>query len=178
VARLGGDLRVAVNCSPRQFAGDGIVDVVRSALAASGLRPDRLEIEITESMLIKEDQSVVRQLNELRAMGCGISLDDFGTGYSSLSYLARYPIDKIKIDRAFIASVADRRRTQAVVRAIVDLATAFGMETIAEGVEDEEQLQILRRLGCVEVQGYLFARPKPIAEFGKLTPVHSASRAA
>ena len=178
VARLGGDLRVAVNCSPRQFAGPGIVAAVRSALADSGLSPDRLEIEITESMLLKEDQQVSRQLTELRSLGSRISMDDFGTGYSSLSYLQRYPIDRIKIDRSFIASIAEQPQTQAVVRAIIDLATAFNIHTIAEGVETDEQLQMLRRLGGFEVQGYLFSRPKPIEEFLAETGGRGASLAA
>ena len=164
IARLSTDLRVAVNCSVKQFNGAGIVGAVRDALDRSGLAPDRLEIEITESMLINETQSVSRQLAELREIGCHISLDDFGTGYSSLSYLARYPIDKIKIDRAFISTLGRSRQAQAVVKAIVQLAQAFSMETVAEGVEDDEQRSILREIGCYEMQGYFFDRPKPMGK--------------
>ncbi len=178
VARLGGDMRVAVNCSPRQFAGPGVLAAVRGALAGSGLPADRLEIEITESMLLKEDHQVSRQLSELRSLGARISMDDFGTGYSALSYLQRYPIDKIKIDRSFIASIVEQPERQALVKAIIDLATAFNIHTIAEGVECEEQLQIVRKLGSFEAQGYLFSTPKPIGEFVAVAGGKSASVAA
>jgi len=178
VAQLCGDLRVAVNCSPRQFAGAGILGAVRSALAASGLPAERLEIEITESMLMKEDQQVSRQLGELRSLGSRISMDDFGTGYSALSYLQRYPIDKIKIDRSFIASIVEQPERQALVKAIIELATAYNIPTIAEGVESVEQLQIVRTLGGFEAQGYLFSMPKPIGAFAAATGGKSGSLAA
>jgi len=178
VAQLCGDLRVAVNCSPRQFAGAGILGAVRSALAASGLPAERLEIEITESMLRKEEQQVSRQLGELRSLGSRISMDDFGTGYSALSYLQRYPIDKIKIDRSFIASIVEQPERQALVKAIIELATAYNILTIAEGVESVEQLQIVRKLGGFEAQGYLFSMPKPIGAFAAATGGKSGSLAA
>ena len=165
VARFSDNLRVAINCSPRQFAGAGVVPAVREALAESGLSADRLEIEITESMLLKEHAHVSRQLSQIRSLGARISMDDFGTGYSSLSYLERYPIDKIKIDRAFTNALTERPQTHALVRAIVELARAFGIHTVAEGVETDVQLQVLRKLGCFEVQGYLFSAPRPIEEF-------------
>ena len=153
--------RVAVNCSPVQFKRSNIVETVRKALEASGLEPGRLEVEITESMLIQDDENVTRRLRELQALGVRISMDDFGTGFSCLSYLERYPINTIKIDQSFVAKLASGKKTRAIVRAIIDLANGLNMSTIAEGVETKEQLQALRELGCFEAQGYLFRRPGP-----------------
>ena len=129
------------------------------ALAASGLEPSRLELEITESIFLEGLDTTNRMLHGLRAIGVRIALDDFGTGYSSLSYLQSFPFDKIKIDRSFIQDLLTRPGAVAIVRAITDLARALGMETTAEGVEENDQLAELRKHGCSSVQGYLFSRP-------------------
>ncbi|RKE45634.1 MULTISPECIES: EAL domain-containing protein [unclassified Sphingomonas] len=152
-------IRVAVNVSPLQFRNSGLQAIILQALAHSGLAPDRLEIEITESVFLDGEDPVIALLHTLRAMGIRVALDDFGTGYSSLSYLRSFPFDKIKIDRSFITSIATDPSAAAIVRAIVDLATALDMETTAEGVEDTGQLDLLRGEGCGYIQGYLFSRP-------------------
>ena len=158
-----GDLRVAVNVSAAQFTTPGLEHCVVSALAASGLRPDRLELEITESVLIGDADSVTACLHRLRALGIRIALDDFGTGYSSLNYLRRFPFDKIKIDRSFVSEIADAD-TAAIVRAIVGLGGRMGASITAEGVENDVQLSCIRREGCTEAQGYLLSRPLPALE--------------
>ncbi len=152
-------VRVAVNVSPLQFRNTGFRAIILQALAHSGLAPGRLEIEITESVFLDGEGPVIALLHTLRAMGIRVALDDFGTGYSSLSYLRSFPFDKIKIDRSFITSIASDPSAAAIVRAIVDLATALDMETTAEGVEDTGQLNLLRSEGCGNIQGYLFSRP-------------------
>jgi len=153
------DVRVAVNVSSVQFRRPGLANVLIQALAASGLDPKRLEVEITESIFLESSEALIAVLHSLRAMGIRIALDDFGTGYSSLSYLQSFPFDKIKIDRSFIQQLLSRAGSTAIVRAITDLARALGMETTAEGVENPEQLAELRLQGCSSVQGYLFSRP-------------------
>jgi len=153
------DVRVAVNVSSVQFRRPGLANVLIQALAASGLDPRRLEVEITESIFLESSEALIAVLHSLRAMGIRIALDDFGTGYSSLSYLQSFPFDKIKIDRSFIQQLLSRAGSTAIVRAITDLARALGMETTAEGVENPEQLAELRLHGCSSVQGYLFSRP-------------------
>jgi len=153
------DVRVAVNVSSVQFRRPGLANVLIQALAASGLDPRRLEVEITESIFLESSEALIAVLHSLRAMGIRIALDDFGTGYSSLSYLQSFPFDKIKIDRSFIQQLLSRAGSTAIVRAITDLARALGMETTAEGVENPEQLAELRLQGCSSVQGYLFSRP-------------------
>jgi diguanylate cyclase (GGDEF)-like protein len=152
-------MRVSVNVSPLQFRSPGLAAVILQALARSGLEPRRLEIEITESVFLDGAGPVVDLLHRLRAMGIRIALDDFGTGYSSLSYLRSFPFDKIKIDKAFVDAVARDACATAIVRAIVELAAALKMETTAEGVEDEDQLAMLRAQGCSSIQGYIFSRP-------------------
>jgi diguanylate cyclase (GGDEF)-like protein len=154
-----GDLRVAVNVSPIQFRNSGFANIVFQALTRSGLPAKRLEVEITESVFLEGTTSTLDLLHRLRALGVRIALDDFGTGYSSLSYLRSFPFDKIKIDRSFITPVASDEGAAAIVRAIVDLAAAFDMETTAEGVEDEDQLAKLRAQGCGSIQGFLFSHP-------------------
>ena len=153
------DVRVAVNVSSVQFRKPGLVNVLMQALAASGLDPRRLEVEITESIFLESSEALIAVLHSLRNLGIRIALDDFGTGYSSLSYLQSFPFDKIKIDRSFIQQMLSRSGSTAIVRAITDLARALGMETTAEGVENPEQLAELRQHGCSSVQGYLFSRP-------------------
>jgi diguanylate cyclase (GGDEF)-like protein/PAS domain S-box-containing protein len=159
-----GNLNVAVNLSPAQFRSPGIVQVVVSALAASGLPPERLELEITEGTLLQDSETTLSILYQLRALGVRIAMDDFGTGYSSLSYLQSFPFDKIKIDRSFIRDIADGVGSLNIVRAVTALAKGFGMTTTAEGVETKEQLDILRAEGCTEMQGYLFSKPLPASE--------------
>ncbi|NJC35254.1 diguanylate cyclase (GGDEF)-like protein [Sphingomonas jejuensis] len=161
-------VRVAVNVSPLQFRNSGFPAIVMQALAASGLPPERLEIEITESVFLEGEEAVVALLHRLRSMGIRIALDDFGTGYSSLSYLRGFPFDKIKIDRSFVTDVARDAGSAAIVRAIVHLAKALGMDITAEGVEDAAQLSRLRGEGCDNIQGYLFSRPVSSSEVDAL----------
>jgi diguanylate cyclase (GGDEF)-like protein len=172
------DVRVAVNVSSVQFRRPGLQNVILQALAASGLEPKRLEVEITESIFLESLDSTLAVLHALRALGVRIALDDFGTGYSSLSYLQSFPFDKIKIDRSFIEQLLTRSGASAIVRAITDLARALGMETTAEGVEDSEQLAELRRHGCGSVQGYLFSRPLDARAAKALLEASRGARAA
>ena len=155
-----GDLRVAVNVSAIQFQKSGFEQAVLGALAGSGLAPQRLELEITESILVADAEAVITCLHRLRALGVRIAMDDFGTGYSSLSYLRRFPFDKIKIDRSFIRDIADPDAA-AIVRAIVGIGTQLGASITAEGVETDEQLARVRQEGCAEVQGFYFSQPLP-----------------
>ena len=161
--RLPDRVRVAVNISPVQVQHASLGQTVRSALAASGLSPSRLELEITESVLMRDSGLVRDVLSGLRNLGVGIALDDFGTGYSSLSYLRDLPFDKLKIDRSFVAAITDPG-TAAIVRAIVGLGHGLGMSVTAEGVETVEQLALVRGEGCTQVQGYLISRPAPLDE--------------
>jgi diguanylate cyclase (GGDEF)-like protein len=158
-----GGVKIAVNVSPVQFRSPAFALKVATALAISGLPPQRLELEITEAVLIRDDESARVMLHQLRELGVRIALDDFGTGYSSLSYLQRFPFDKIKIDRSFIKDVAESGGSSCIVQAVVNIATARNMTTTAEGVETEQQLEILRRLGCTEMQGYLYSPALPAA---------------
>ncbi len=153
---------VAVNVSPHQLDGScRFINVVKNALQASGLPPRRLELEITESALLRTGTDVVGLLHELRALGVRISMDDFGTGYSSLSQLRSFPFDKIKIDRSFVQDLATDAESAAVVRAIAALGTSLGMPTTAEGVETQEQAVLIRDCGCSTIQGYLVSKPVP-----------------
>jgi diguanylate cyclase (GGDEF)-like protein len=154
------DVCVAVNLSPAQFRSRNLVPSVVSALAVSGLAACRLELEITESVLLQDSDVTLATLHKLRALGVRISMDDFGTGYSSLSYLRSFPFDKIKIDRSFVSELA-RDDSMAIVRAVTGLGKSLGISTTAEGVETNEQLALLRLEGCTEVQGYLFSPPRP-----------------
>ena len=163
-----GGIRVAVNLSPVQFKGGTLVLDVLAALGASSLPAERLELEITESVLLQDTESTLATLNQLKELGVRISMDDFGTGYSSLAYLRKFPFDKIKIDRSFIRDLADKPDSIAIVRAVAGLGSTLGMSTTAEGVETEDQLEQLRREGCTEVQGYLFSRPLPASQIAAL----------
>ena len=159
---------VAVNLSPAQFRSPGLVQVVVSALAASGLPPERLELEITEGTLLQDSETTLSMLYQLRVLGVLIVMDDFGTGYSSLSYLQSFPFDKIKIDRSFVKDIADGVGSLNIVRAVAALANGLGMTTTAEGVETQEQMDTVRAEGCTEMQGYLFSKPLPIVELEAL----------
>ncbi|AUC99876.1 hypothetical protein CWS35_28130 [Bradyrhizobium sp. SK17] len=165
-------IHVAVNVSPVQFKSQTLALNVAAALAASGLAPSRLELEITEAVLIRDDEAALDVLHQLRELGVRIALDDFGTGYSSLSYLQRFPFDKIKIDRAFIKDLAGTGASSTIVQAVVNIAAASDMTTTAEGVETEQQRNLLRILGCTEMQGYLFSRPVPAAEVRRFLSSH------
>jgi diguanylate cyclase (GGDEF)-like protein len=158
------NVRVAVNLSPVQFKHGGLLSAVADALATSGLPASRLDLEITESVLLEKTDVNLATLNQLNDLGVRISMDDFGTGYSSLSYLRSFRFDKIKIDRSFVRDLAKNSDSLAIVRAIADLGTSFGMTIIAEGVETEDQLKHVELEGCTEVQGFLFSAPRPASE--------------
>jgi diguanylate cyclase (GGDEF)-like protein len=159
------DIRVAVNVSPAQFHAGGLVATVRAVLAESGLAPHRLELEITEGVLLRDSDLTRTALLDLKALGVRISLDDFGTGYSSLSYLRRMPLDKIKVDRSFVMALGHDPAAHALVRSIIGLATVLGLETNAEGVETKGQANMLREEGCQEAQGFFFGHPVPAERF-------------
>jgi diguanylate cyclase (GGDEF)-like protein len=157
-------VKVAVNLSPAQFCYGDLCRDVRAALAAAKLAPERLELEITESILIKDTRAAKKLMHELQDIGVHLAMDDFGTGYSSLSYLRDFAFDKIKIDKSFVDSLGSNRSGDAVVRAVARLATDLGVKTVAEGVETDEQRTHLRDEGCTYLQGYFFSKPKPVEE--------------
>ena len=161
-------LTVAINVSPKQFACSSLSNTILQALMNSGLAPSRLELEITESIFIANVQETLSTLHNLRNLGVRISLDDFGTGYSSLSYLRSFPFDKVKIDRSFVQDLDTETNAHAVIRAITTLATALNMDTLAEGVEEESQLEVLRAEGCRNIQGFLFSRPVPASDIAAM----------
>jgi EAL domain-containing protein (putative c-di-GMP-specific phosphodiesterase class I) len=161
-------ISVAVNVSPVQFKTPSLVLRVISALAASGLPAHRLELEVTESVLMQNNEATLSMLHQIRDLGVRISMDDFGTGYSSLSYLRSFPFDKIKIDQSFIGDLTKGDEAVAIVHAILSLATSLKMTTTAEGVETVEQQRLLQATGCNEMQGYLFSPPRRAAEIARL----------
>ena len=162
------EMKVAVNLSPVQFRSRNLVQIVVSALANSGLSADRLEVEITESVLLQDNAANIKVLHELRDLGVRIAMDDFGTGYSSLSYLRSFPFDKIKIDRSFVSDLTNHGDALAIVKAVASLGASLGMVTTAEGVETAAQFDRLRLEGCTEVQGYLVSEPRQGADLAKL----------
>ncbi|WP_028133818.1 PAS-domain containing protein [Bradyrhizobium japonicum] len=161
------DVSVAVNLSPVQFRSRGLVAMVTSALAEAGLPPQRLELEVTETALLDDSEATIGILHQLRALGVRVSLDDFGVGYSSLSYLRKFPFDRIKIDRSFVGTLGESPESVAIVRTIASLGSVLGVETTAEGVETEEQLDFVRECGCTAVQGYYFGKPCLASEVGR-----------
>jgi EAL domain-containing protein (putative c-di-GMP-specific phosphodiesterase class I) len=167
-AKWPGHVKISVNLSPVQFRNPGLVNVVVNALVASGLAPERLELEITETALLEDSEATLTMLYRLRELGVRIAMDDFGTGYSSLSYLQSFPFDRIKIDRSFIKDIADTVGSLNIVRAVAALANGLGMATTAEGVETQEQLETVKSEGCTEMQGFLFSRPRPVEEIEQL----------
>ncbi|MFT4438716.1 putative bifunctional diguanylate cyclase/phosphodiesterase [Caballeronia sp. 15715] len=179
--RWPGSLRVSVNLSAAQFRGNSLVDAVTSALRESGLAPHRLELEITESLMLENTDAVLCVLRQLQRIGVSIAMDDFGTGYSSLSYLTMFPFDRIKIDQSFTRGIGQRPEAEAVIRAVMGICTNLGIVSTAEGVETNAQLDFLSRAGCDEAQGYLFSPPRPEQEVANFlaswTPSES-SRAA
>jgi diguanylate cyclase (GGDEF)-like protein len=162
------DLHIAVNLSPLQFKSGTIVLDVVAALGASGLKPSRLELEITETTLLQDTEATVTMLQQLRDLGVRISMDDFGTGYSSLGYLRKFPFDKIKIDQSFIRDLGENADSIAIVRAVAGLGRGLGIATTAEGVETKEQLRRVREEGCTEAQGFLFSEPRSAEELPAL----------
>lgn len=158
-------IRVAVNLSARQFASEGLLDEIDAALADSDLPVDSLELEITESMVMSDPESVIRLLGAIHDKGIHIALDDFGTGHSSLAYLKRFPIDCLKVDRAFIKDTPENTDDVAIAKTIIAMAQALGLSTVAEGVETSAQRELMRELGCEQIQGYFFSRPLAADDF-------------
>ena len=158
------DIKVAVNLSPAQFKSRTLILDVTSALGVSGLRASRLELEITESVMLQDTEAVLMTLRQIQDLGVRISMDDFGTGYSSLSYLRKFPFDKIKIDQSFVRDLSERADSAAIVKAVATMSASLGMDTTAEGVETLEQLERVRLEGCTEVQGYFYSKPRPARE--------------
>jgi EAL domain-containing protein (putative c-di-GMP-specific phosphodiesterase class I) len=162
------DVCVAVNLSPAQFRTSNLLSIVMDTLKQSGLSPKRLELEITETLLLEKSSQVLASLHALRALGVRVSMDDFGTGYSSLSYLRSFPFDKIKVDQSFVRGLDSNRDAQAIIRSIASLGKGLGVTITAEGVETEAELSCLRAEGCHEGQGFLFSRARPNAEIVEL----------
>ncbi len=158
-------LKLSVNLSPLQFLQDDLVGAIERVLGDTGLDPARLELEVTEGLLIKDAQGALAVLQRLKTLGLQISMDDFGTGYSSLSYFRMFPFDKVKIDRSFVADMLVNPQARAIIRSVIGLGRGLGVPVVAEGVETAEQLDALRAEGCDQVQGYLIARPNPISHF-------------
>ena len=159
---------MAVNVSSRQFFEGTLYDTVMSALEVHGVAPALLELELTESTLMANTDDTIATLRELKGRGLQISIDDFGTGYSSLAYLCRFPIDKLKVDIAFVRNITTSADDAVVAHAIIEMAHSLGLKAIAEGVETAEQLAHLRRIGCDQVQGYHLSRPVPAGELEAL----------
>ena len=157
-------MNIALNVSGRQFEKQNLIEIIKAALQDTMISPQCLELEITESIIMRNPEKAIRILTELNALGIGISIDDFGTGYSSLSYLKRLPLNFLKIDQSFVTSLASDPKDQAIVRATIAMARSLNLKTIAEGVETEAQLSFLQEHGCDEIQGYLFSRPLPAEE--------------
>ncbi len=171
-------VRIAVNLSPAQFRSKELVPAVVRALADSGVAPHRLELEVTETVMMQDSEAASATLGQLRKLGVRIALDDFGTGYSSLSFLQKFPFDKIKIDRSFVNALLDTRdEARLIARAVVRFAVSLGKTTTAEGVETEAQLAILRQEGCTEMQGFYFSRPKRSSDIAALWYAQDAKAA-
>jgi diguanylate cyclase (GGDEF)-like protein len=165
-----GHVKVAVNLSPAQLTNRNLVNVVKKALADSGMDARRLQLEITETVLLQNTFATLARLHELRKLGAQIALDDFGTGYSSLSYLRSFPFDKIKIDQSFIQDMSNGAEPLAIVNAVAGLAKCLNMISTAEGVETQQQMDTVQSIGCTEMQGYLFSRARPAREIGQFFP--------
>jgi EAL domain-containing protein (putative c-di-GMP-specific phosphodiesterase class I) len=161
-------LQLAVNLSPVQFQHGDLVGLVHTVLLETGLSPSRLELEITESVLIDDFPSAVSILRRLKQLGVRIAMDDFGSGYSSLSYLQSFPFDKIKIDKTFVANLDHSPQSAAIIRAVIGLGRGLELPIVAEGVETKSQLDFLTREACDQVQGYVVGRPLPIEDYADL----------
>jgi EAL domain-containing protein (putative c-di-GMP-specific phosphodiesterase class I) len=164
---------IAINLSPIQLRSPNLLPTIVNALAETGIDPGRVEFEITESVLMHDSEANIQVLNRMHQLGLKIALDDFGTGYASLNYLLTFPFDKIKIDRSFVTDLESRQEAQAIVGAVISLANQLGMCTLAEGVEEEAQLQQLRAHGCEMVQGWLFGKAMPAEHYGTVKRVMS-----
>jgi EAL domain-containing protein (putative c-di-GMP-specific phosphodiesterase class I) len=164
----GTPLRISVNLSPRQLSDPGLVDSVSAVLAVTGLEPDRLSLEITESAFTDDPARALDVLKRLKELGVQLELDDFGTGYSSLTYVRMFPIDALKIDRSFVQGVCQSAEDAAIVEAVISMGRALGVNVVAEGVESEDQSQALQTLGCTLAQGFLFSRPVPASALADL----------
>jgi EAL domain-containing protein (putative c-di-GMP-specific phosphodiesterase class I) len=162
------ELQVSVNCSAQQFQRESFVEAVRAVLRETGVPAQRLDLEITESVIIQHSEAVIARFQALDDMGVRISIDDFGTGYSSLSYLKRFAIHQLKIDQSFVRDISSDPDDAAIVSAIIAIAHSLGLQVVAEGLEAPEQLAFLRSLGCDVAQGYYFSKPVPAEEFGRL----------
>jgi EAL domain-containing protein (putative c-di-GMP-specific phosphodiesterase class I) len=160
---------IAVNLSPKQFIDPNLLDNIRRIVKETGIDARKLEVEITESTLMSNVEDAIEVMKQLRSMGIRIAIDDFGTGYSSLAVLKRFPVDKLKIDRSFVAKLTDERSDQKIVRAIIAMAHTLQIGVVAEGIEDMEQFKILKNAKCDVGQGYLFARPEPAEKAFKLS---------
>jgi EAL domain-containing protein (putative c-di-GMP-specific phosphodiesterase class I) len=169
-------LQIAVNLSPVQFQHGDLPGLVHTVLLETGLAADRLELEITEGVLIGDFSRAVSILRRLKALGVRIAMDDFGTGYSSLSYLQSFPFDKIKIDQAFISNLDRNAQSTAIIRAVIGLGHGLNLPVSAEGVETNEQMNFLKRESCDEVQGFLFGRPQPIEAYADLVGREASAR--
>jgi len=172
--------KVAANLSPVQFRRGNLVDIISRILTESGLPPNRLMLEITESVLMQGSSENLEILHQLRRLGISIVLDDFGTGYSSLSYLRLFPFDQIKIDRSFVSELASNADCAAIVSAVASLGRSLQIDTVAEGVETQDQLVLARASGCTHAQGFLFGRPCPASEldFTRFSKGEAAQRIA
>ena len=176
--RLGVEVPVSVNLSPRQFQGNGLLSQVAAALDACGLPSASLTFEITESTVMEDISGARDIMKKLNRLGVRLAIDDFGTGHSSLAYLKQFPVQEVKVDRAFVKGVAEDRVDSAIVRAVIELANAIGIAAVAEGVETSDQVAGLRMLGCHVAQGYYFSHPLPASEFDELLKRHFARAAA
>ena len=159
---------VAVNLSARQFLDPGLVTTVVGILKETGLAAEHLELEVTEGAVMHNVEMAVATLNALHGIGIRLSVDDFGTGYSSLAYLKRFPIDKLKVDQSFVRHMQDDANDAAIVQAVINLGHSLNLKIIAEGVEIQEHLALLRAYGCEEMQGYLFSKPRPAGEITEM----------
>ena len=157
-------IELSVKLSARQLVDSSLIETVDRMLRASGLTPSRLRLEVTETVLMRDVKTSSKILASLRELGVSIGVDDFGTGYSSLAYLRRLPIDALKVDRSFVSRLAEERHDHEIVKAVLFLANALELTVVAEGIETEAQRRAVRRLGCTQGQGYLFARPAPIVD--------------
>ncbi len=165
---MGRPLPVAVNLSPVQFKNPRLVESIVGILEETGLRPRLLELELTETILMQETEAAERALLELQELGVRFSLDDFGKGYSSLEYLRRFPLDKLKIDRSFVAGVGEDTHSAAIVSTVALLGSKLGLQVVAEGVETRSHLEFLLEEGCDKLQGYYFCRPVAAESLGRL----------
>ena len=168
-------LNAGINISAKQFNQDKLIDVIQNTINTTGIKPELVELELTESIIMKNVERTLKICTELKKMGVSISVDDFGTGYSSLSYLKDFPIDKLKIDQSFISNLADHDGDDAkIANLVIDLGHKLGLDVVAEGVETQNQIDFLRKYACDEIQGFILSKPLEINEFEKLVKEHSS----